>query len=39
MRVSKNTRLVYNSLIFVAYGVTSIIASQFTKFFLFIVFN
>lgn len=33
--VSKNTRPAYNSLIFVAGGVTSIIAGQFTKFFLF----
>ena len=33
--ISKNTRPAYNSLIFVAGGVTSIIAGQFTKFFLF----
>ena len=32
---SKNTRPAYNSLIFVAGGLTSIIAGQFTKFFLF----
>ncbi|MEG2789194.1 MAG: MFS transporter, partial [Romboutsia sp.] len=33
--VDKNTRPAYNSLIFVAGGVTSIIAGQFTKLFLF----
>lgn len=33
--VSKNTRPAYNSLIFVAGGVTSIIAGQFTRLFLF----
>lgn len=33
--VDKNTRPAYNSIIFVAGGVTSIIAGQFTKFFLF----
>lgn len=33
--VSKNSRPAYNSLIFVAGGVTSIIAGQFTKLFLF----
>lgn len=33
--VSKNARPAYNSLIFVAGGVTSIIAGQFTKLFLF----